>query len=202
MRLALPALLCIFVLASCGGPAPSLDLGRTVDTLSVYRVSVEAESSFSGSGLESETNLTAAFKVRPSPGPNAEVEVLYLAASVEDADGNPVALSLGRLAGKQATVELRPPGNVEDISGDEELLEAAVPLLSMRGIIASLFPPLPGESMREQDNWTGDIPAPFPSWTPPTRRARPARSKATNSASVPDPSRRRPRPVPSPEKER
>lgn len=161
MRLLPTALLAALLLSGCGASSASLNLERNLDEPAVYRISTQAESSLSGSDLESKANVTAALVVRPAPGSKAEVEVLHLAASVEDAEGNPVALSLGDVSGTEATVKLRPPGNVASITGDEELLGAPVPLISPRGLIAGLFPPLPGETMRKQDTWTGDTPAPL-----------------------------------------
>jgi hypothetical protein len=162
-RPSLLAALVVCLLSSCGGPPPALDLGWTPDSPTVYRVSASAESGFSGavSDLEGATELTAAFRVSPASNSRANVEVLYLAASVEDASGDPVALNLGRLAGREATVRFGPPGVVSEVEGDERLLEAPVPLISVESLIAHLFPPLPEGSFRAGDTWTGDMPPTF-----------------------------------------
>lgn len=130
----------------------------------VYRVSASAESGFSGavSDLEGATEMTAAFRVSPASGSAAEVEVLYLAANVRDAFGEPVALNLGRLVGSGATVRFEAPGVVSGVEGDGELLDAPVPLISVEAVIRHLFPPLPEGSFRPGDTWTGDMPPTFP----------------------------------------
>lgn len=171
--LLLVAFLCAFS-AACGGPPAALDVSRDLDEPAVYRVGVTAESRFSGpvSDLGGATELTAAFEVTPASESVAEVEALYVAASVEDARGEPVSLGLGDLAGKRATVELRPPGVVVGVRGDEELLEAPVPLVSVRETVHALFPPLPGEELRPGDTWTGDVPVPFANLDGPGQRMR------------------------------
>ncbi|MBA2374910.1 MAG: hypothetical protein ACR2N0_07100 [Rubrobacteraceae bacterium] len=127
-------------------------------------MSASAESGFSGavSDLEAATEMTAAFRVSPAPDSSAEVEVLYLAANVRDAFGEPVALNLGRIAGSGATVRFGSPGVVSGVEGDGELLEAPVPLISVESVIWHLFPPLPEGSFRPEDTWTGDMPPTFP----------------------------------------
>lgn len=166
--------LCTLLVAGCGGPPPSLEISRATDTPSVYRVSAEAESRFSGpvSDLESGTEFTAAFEVTPASGSKVEVEVLYLAASVRNAEGNYVALDLGPLAGKKAEVIMEPPGEVSEIRGDSTLLDAPIPLISIRETIASLFPPLPQEELQKGDTWTGDILVPFANLGGPEQRMR------------------------------
>jgi hypothetical protein len=167
-------LLSIALLAGCGSPPPALDATRSLDAPAVYRVSTTAESSFSGpvSDLAGATELTAAFRTTPISGSEVEVEVLYLAASVENADGEPVALSLEPLAGREAVVEMGPPGVVSGIRGGEELLEAPIPLISMREVIWSLFPPLPDGTVRRGDTWAGDAPIPFSILGGPPQRMR------------------------------
>ncbi|MDQ3509356.1 MAG: hypothetical protein M3494_15325 [Actinomycetota bacterium] len=155
---------CLVFFSSCGGAPPALDLGWEPDSPAVYRVSASAESGFSGavSDLEAATEMTAAFRVSPAPDSSAEVEVLYLAANVRDAFGEPVALNLGRIAGSGATVRFGSPGVVSGVEGDGELLEAPVPLISVESVIWHLFPPLPEGSFRPEDTWTGDMPPTFP----------------------------------------
>ncbi len=162
--ISLPVILAASLISSCGGPEPSLDLGWEPDSPTVYRVSASAESGFSGpvSDLEGATEMTAAFQVSPASDSAAEVEVLYLAANVRDAFGEPVALNLGRLAGSEATVRFGATGIVSDVEGDGELLDAPVPLISVEAVIRHLFPPLPEGSFRAGDTWTGDMPPVFP----------------------------------------
>ncbi|MGH3087643.1 MAG: hypothetical protein ACRDSJ_10040 [Rubrobacteraceae bacterium] len=159
-RLLVGLVACLFFFSSCGGASPALDLGWTPDSPAVYRVSASAESGFSGpvSDLEGATELTAAFRVSPASDSAADVEVLYLAANVEDGSGEPVALGMGGLAGSEATVQFAPPGLVSEVEGDERLLEAPVPLISVESVIAHLFPPLPAGSFRPEDTWTGNAP--------------------------------------------
>lgn len=162
--LLVPALLLLLLLlASCGVP-PALLLERPADAPAVYRVSAASQASFSGpvSGLEGATTLTAAFEAVPISGSAVEVEVLYLAASVDNADGEPVALDLGPLVGKKARVEFRPEGQVYRVEGDEELLAARIPLMNVPGLVEGLFPPLPDETTQVDDTWTGNVPVPFP----------------------------------------
>ena len=158
----------------CGGPPPSLEIGRSTDAPEVYRVSAEAESRFSGpvSDLKGGTELTAAFEVTPVSGSSVEVKVLYLAANVRDAGGEFVALDLGSLTGEKAEVVMGPPGAISEIRGEPALLEAPIPLISVREVIASLFPPLPQEKLRKGDTWTGDVPAPFANLDGPAQRMR------------------------------
>lgn len=162
-----PALLLLALLAfsSCGGPPPALDLQRPADAPAVYRVSAASGASFSGpvSDLEGKTTLTAAFEAVPVSAGAVDVEVLYLAASVESANGEPTALGLGALAGKKARVEFSPEGQVSRVEGDRELLEARIPLMSVSALVENLFPPLPGEETRVDDTWTGNVPVTFPS---------------------------------------
>ncbi|MEW6637521.1 MAG: hypothetical protein AB1425_12000 [Actinomycetota bacterium] len=161
----LAGLLLTLLPLSCGGPPPSLDLrGHALDAPTVYRASVTVESRLSGaaSGLEGRTELTGTFAVRPVSESEAETEVLYLAADVSDAQGEDIGLALEPLAGKEATVSFDPPGVVAGVSGDEELLEAPIPLVSMEGVIRALLPPLPEGTFREDDTWTGDTAAIFP----------------------------------------
>lgn len=160
----LPAVLAALLISSCGGPPAALDLGWEPDSPAVYRVSASAESGFSGpvSDLEGATEMTAAFRVSPASGSSVEVETLYLAADVRDSFGESVALNLGRLAGSGATVRFGSPGVVSGIEGDEELLEAPVPLISVKAAIRHLFPPLPEGSFRSADTWTGEMPPTFP----------------------------------------
>lgn len=166
--------LTVLVFAGCGGPSPALGISRSIDTPVVYRVSAEAESRFSGpvSNLEGGTEITAAFRSTPVSDSAVEVETLYLAADVQNADGEPVALNLGSLAGEKATVTMGPPGTISEIGGDPKLLDAPIPLISVREIIASLFPPLPQEEMQEGDTWTGDILTPFANLGGPQQRMR------------------------------
>ncbi|MGB3682678.1 MAG: hypothetical protein WA990_09360 [Rubrobacteraceae bacterium] len=171
--LALSALATLF-LVGCGGPTPAAEMGRSIDAPAVYRVSAEAESRFSGpvSDLKGGTELTAAFEARPVSGSTVEVEVLYLAANVRDAGGEPVALNLGSLTGETVEVEMGPPGVVSEIRGSPALLEAPVPLIPLRGVITALFPPLPQEKLEIGDTWTGDIPVPFSNLSGPDQRMR------------------------------
>lgn len=166
--------LATLVIVGCGGPPPTIEAGRTTEAPAVYRVSAEAESRFSGpvSNLKGATELTAAFEVEPVSGSAVEVEVLYLAANVRDAGGEFVALDLGPLAGASVEVEMGPPGTISEIQGDPALLEAPVPLIPIRGIVAALFPPLPQSKLREGDTWTGDIPVPFANLAGPDQRMR------------------------------
>lgn len=166
--------LIMLVFIGCGGPPPNVEIGRSTDAPEVYRVSAEAESRFSGpvSDLEGGTELTAAFKVTPISDSTVEAKVLYLAANVLNANEEPVALELGSLTGKKAEVEMGPPGTISEIRGDPALLEAPVPLISIREVIASLFPPLPQEKLQEGDTWTGDVPAPFANLDGPAQRMR------------------------------
>lgn len=159
---------------SCGGPPASLPLERSAETPAVYRVSALATSRFSGpvSDLSGETRVTAAFRATPVSEDAVEVEALYLAASVSDAGGEPAALSLGRLTGRRARVEFRPGGQVRRVTGDEELLQAPIPLLSVATLVEGLFPPLPQEATEVDDTWTGDVPSPFPSIGGPPVRTR------------------------------
>lgn len=150
-------------LTACGGQPASLNASFQPNSPAVYRVSVTAESGFSGpvSDLEGATDLTAAFRVTPVSGNAVEVEAIYVAASVRDAYGEPVALGLGDLAGSRARIEFEPPGAVSRIEGDSRLLEAPIPLVSMREVLHALFPPLPADRVRKGDTWTGDTPFPF-----------------------------------------
>lgn len=161
-------------LLGCGAPPEALDISRYSDTPTVYRVSADKESRFAGpaSNLESRTELTAAFRVTPASSSSMEVEILYFAAQIRDANGDPVALNLAPLTGRKARIVMEPSGAVSEIEGDSELLEASIPLISVHEIIASLFPPLPQEEMQEGDTWTGDIPAPFANLNGPQQRMR------------------------------
>ncbi len=164
----------MLVLIGCGASSQNLRIGRSTDAPEVYRVSAEAESRFSGpvSDLEGGTELTAAFEVTPTSRSTVEARVLYLAVNVLNADGKPVALNLGSLTGKKAEVEMGPPGTISEIRGDPALLEARIPLISTREVIASLFPPLPQEELKEGDTWTGDVPSPFANLDGPAQRMR------------------------------
>lgn len=135
-----------------------MDLGWTPDAPAVYRVSASAESGFSGpvSDASGATRMTAAFRVTPTSDSEARVEVLYLAASVEDASGESVALDLGGLAGSEATARFGTPGVVSEVEGGERLMDAPIPLIRMEAVIQGLFPPLPEGSFRPDDTWTGD----------------------------------------------
>lgn len=159
---------------ACGSDSPMLYAGRALDAPTVYRVSVTAESSFSGavSDLRGASDLTGVFEVTPVSNSSVEVEALYLAVNVRDGEGEPVALNLEDPSGKKAVVEMGPPGVVSDVRGDEALLEAPVPLISVREVIWSLFPPLPEESVGEDDTWTGDMPIPFANLGGPPHRMR------------------------------
>ena len=165
--------LMVLVFIGCGGPPPAL-ISRYTDTPIVYRVTADAESRFSGSvsNLEGGTEITAAFRSTPVSDSVVEVEVLYFAANVRDADGEPVALNLGTLTGKKARISMEPPGTISEIQGDPNLLDAPIPLISGREVIASLFPPLPQEEMQEGDTWTGDIPVPLANLGGPQQRMR------------------------------
>ena len=150
--------------SSCGSSnAPTVELQRKLDSPAVYRTSTTAESRFSGpvSELRGATEVTAAFEAFPVSDSAIEVEVLYLAASVRNTSGDFVALELGDLSGKKARVEFDPPGLVSGVTGDEALLDAGIPLIPVEDLIASLFPPLPQESTRIEDTWTGNTPVPF-----------------------------------------
>lgn len=151
------------ILAACDGEPPEVEAVRALNAPAVYRVSAQAESWFSGpvSDLRTATDLTATFEVTPVSETAVEVEALYVAANVHNAEGEPVALALERLAGKTARVEMGPPGVVSGIRGDPALLDAPVPLISIRELVAALFSPLPQERLREDDTWTGDVPLPF-----------------------------------------
>lgn len=159
---------------SCGGTSSTLYAGRSLDAPAVYRVSVTAESSFSGaaSDLRGASDLTGAFQVTPISDSSVEVKVLYLAVNVRNGEGEPVALDLKDLAGKKAVVKMSPPGVVSEVRGDKALLEAPVPLISVREVIWSLFPPLPQDSVGEDDTWTGDMPIPFANLGGPPHRMR------------------------------
>lgn len=167
-------LLAAVVLSSCGASTAALDVSRGLDAPAVYRVNATTESRLSGpvSDLGGASELAAAFETTPNSDSSVEVEVLYLAASVRDADGKLVALNLPPLAGKRVTVRMGPPGVVSEVRGDGELLDAPIPLISMREVIWSLFPPLPDEAMREEDTWTGDMPVPFANLGGPPHRMR------------------------------
>ena len=52
------------------------------------------------------------------------------------------------------------------------MLDAPIPLISAREVVASLFPPLPQEKMQEGDTWTGDIPVPLANLGGPRQRMR------------------------------
>lgn len=160
--------------AACGGSQQTFDASRTLDAPAVYRVNATTESRLSGavSDLSGETDLSAAFEVTPTSEDTVEVRTLYLAASIRNVNGELVALDLEPLANTTATVEMRPPGSVSEIRGDEALLEAPIPLISMREVIWSLFPPLPQETVRENDTWTGDMPVPFSNLGGPPHRMR------------------------------
>ena len=167
-------ILCTLALYGCGGPPAELEVSRSTDTPTVYRVSATAESRFSGpvSNLKGGTELTAAFQVTPISTSATEIKTLYFAANVLDADGEPVSLNLGPLTGEKAKVLIGPPGEISDIQGDSKLLDAPIPLISVREVISSLFPPLAQEKMQEGDTWTGDIPAPFANLDGPQQRMR------------------------------
>jgi len=160
------------LLASCGGPT-SAELGRSLGSPEVYRVSAESESSFSGavSDLSQRTEVNAAFKVVPTSDSEVEVEVLNLATSVEDGDGNPVSLQPPDLTGEKATVSFASSGAISEIS-DGKLDEARIPLVSFRHLVASLFPPLPQDTVQRRDTWTGDVPVPFGNLGDPPIRMR------------------------------
>lgn len=172
--LAISLLLAALVFGACNAAPSTLDLSRPLDAPAVYRVSATTESRLSGpvSDLAGATELSAAFEATPISDSSVEVEVLYLAASVRDAEGESVSLNLPPLAGKRAAVEMGPPGVVSRVRGDEELLGATIPLISVREIIWSLFPPLPDEATREEDTWTGDVPVPFANLGGPPHRMR------------------------------
>lgn len=155
----------VLVLASSCGAQRALPLSHNLDAPTTYRVGAVSTARFSGpvSDKAGETRVTAAFRATPVSEGKVEVETLYFAASVEDADGEPAALSLGALAGTTVTVELGPGGQVGGVTGDRELLEAPVPLVSVRALVEGLFPPLPGEAMERGDTWNGAVPVPFPS---------------------------------------
>lgn len=167
-------LLASFFSVACSGDSPTLYAGRSLDVPAIYRVSVTAESSFSGaaSNLRVASDLTGAFKITPTSNSSVEVEPLYLAVNVRDGEGEPVALSLEGMTGKKAVVEMSPSGVVSGVRGDEALLDAPVPLISVREVIWSLFPPLPDESVGEDDTWTGDMPIPFANLGGPPHRMR------------------------------
>ncbi len=167
-------LLASFFPVACSGDSPMLYAGRSLDAPSVYRVSVTADSSFSGaaSDLRGASGLTGAFEVTPVSNSSVEVEALYLAANVRDGEGEPVAFNLEDMTGKKAIVEMSPSGVVSEVRGDGALLDAPVPLISVREVIWSLFPPLPDESVGEDDTWTGDMPVPFANLGGPPHRMR------------------------------
>jgi hypothetical protein len=163
LRAGLTLLALAAAFAACGGPPPEVEAARDLGAPAVYRVSAQAESRFSGpvSDLRAATDLTAVFEVTPVSETAIEVEALYVAADVSDAAGEPVGLDLGPLAGATARVEMGPPGTVSAVRGDPALLDAPVPLISVRELVAALFSPLPQERLREDDTWTGDVPVPF-----------------------------------------
>lgn len=160
--------------SACSGDSPMLYAGRSLDAPTVYRISVTAESSFSGaaSDLRGASDLTGALEVTPVSNSSVEVNVLYLAVNVRDGEGEPVALNLEDLAGKKAVVEMSPPGVVSEVRGDQVLLDAPIPLISVREVIWSLFPLLPDENVGEDDTWTGDMPIPFANLGGPPHRMR------------------------------
>jgi len=168
-------------LPSCGAQ-PTLSLGHDLDAPATYRVSATSTARFSGSVSDKtgETRLTAAFRATPVSEDAIEVEALYVAASVEDVGGEPVSLSLGSLAGATARVELGPAGQVTRVTGDRELLEAPVPLVSVRALVEGLYPPLPGEAMEPEDTWTGTAPVPFPALGGPPVETRYVLSRASD----------------------
>lgn len=172
-RILAPLALALLLLTSCAAPG-SLALEPATEAPAVYRVSAQATSELSGaiSDRRGSTELTAAFRVDPISDSEAGVEVLYAAASVESPDGEMVALDLDSLRGRRATVEFRPPGVATGVRGDEELLEAGVPLISMREVILSLFPAVPGETMQRDDAWVADTPVPFSNLSGPPARLR------------------------------
>lgn len=167
-------LLIALLFGACGTATPTLDVSHRLDAPAVYRVSATTESRLSGSvsDLGGASELTAAFETTPISDSSVEVEVLYLAASVRDAEGRPVALNLPPLTGKKATVRMEPPGVVSEVRGDEALLDTRIPLIRLREVIWSLFPPLPDESVREDDTWTGNMPVPFANLGGPPHRMR------------------------------
>lgn len=167
-------LLATMLLSSCGASSSTLDVGHRLNAPAVYRVSVATESRLSGpvSDLGGASKLTAAFETTQISDSSVEVEVLYLAANVRDAEGESVALNLPPLAGEKATVRVGPPGVVSGVRGDGALLDAPIPLIPMREVIWSLFPPLPDEAVREADTWTGNMPVPFANLGGPPHRMR------------------------------
>ncbi|MGI8648844.1 MAG: hypothetical protein ACR2KW_00460 [Rubrobacter sp.] len=156
------------LLASCASDPQAVELGWTPDSPAVYRVSVSSESRFSGpvSDLSGATQLTTTLRVTPVSRSEAEVEVVYLGASIADASGEAVALSLPDLTDAALTVNFSPPGVVSEVSSDNErgerFLGAQAPLVSPEDVVRSLFPPLPEGSFRAADTWTGGISPPFP----------------------------------------
>lgn len=160
--------------SACSGSSPTLYAGRSLDAPAVYRVSVTAEGSFSGaaSDVRGVSDLTGAFEITPISNSEVKVDVMYFAVNVRDGEGESVALNLEDLAGKKAIVEMSPPGVVSNVRGDEALLDAPIPQISVREVIWSLFPPLPDESVGEDDTWTGDMPVPFANLGGPPHRMR------------------------------
>lgn len=176
-RLLIPlaAAVALLLPLSCGESVPpAMELGWTPNAPAVYRVSVSAQSGFSGptSDLEGATDLTTALRVTPVSPSEASVEVMYFAASVADSSGEMVALDLGGLAGEEATVRFGTPGVVSSVEGGERLLEAPVPLVPVEYVVRSLFPSLPEGSFREGDTWTAETAPPFPNLGEPPVRMR------------------------------
>lgn len=173
-HLAVLVMVTALLVTACGGPPPRVTLQQPIHAPAVYRISASAQSSFSGpiSNLKGGTQVTAAFKTQPISATEVDVEVLYFAASVQDADGEPVALNLEPLAGRKAKIEFRSPGIVSNVSGDPKLLNAPIPLIPVPSLISALFPPMPQESMQKDDTWLGDVPVPFSNLSGPPGRMR------------------------------
>lgn len=141
-----------------------MNLGWTPDAPAVYRVSVESESRFGGpvSDLSGRTLLTAALRTTPVSEDEAEVEVLDLAASVADASGEMVGLSVPDVTNETVTVRFSPPGVVSQVEGGDGFIGSRIPLVSPEDVVRSLFPPLPEGSFRAEDTWAGGVSSPFP----------------------------------------
>lgn len=178
--------LMIPLLISCSQEPASIEPGWMPDAPAVYRVGVESGIRFGGpvSNLSGATDLTAALRVTPVSGDRAEVEILYLGASVADTSGEMVALSLPDVTGETLTVAFSPPGVVSGIEGGDDFLDLRLPLVSTEDVVRSVFPPLPEGSFRPGDTWTGGASSPFPNLGPEPVRMRYVLDSAGEEANI------------------